>query len=269
MNILVTGSSGYIGENLTKFLHSNGYNVIGVDKKTGQHAESFPVYDNVDGIVHLAATPGIAACEEKPAEAIINNLESTIYMFNMASKKGVPCVFTSSQAAKEPKTSMYAFTKFAAEVVGNRLIDEGAKIRILRLANVYGGENYLEKKKSVVAKFAKAALTKTPFVVDGDGSQTRDFIHVDDVCRAIYLSLLTEEVMDLPIDIGTGNGTQIKVLAFYFQQLLKARFTFDFKSDKIGKSSNVANIKDAKRLLNFEAKDKLVSYIENLRKTEV
>lgn len=266
-NILVTGSSGYIGENLCQFLKSNGYNVIGIDSKTGQRAEKFPMYDNVHGIVHLAATPGIAACEERPSEAIVNNLESTIYMFNTSRKKGIPCVFTSSQAAKEPKSSIYAFTKYASEVIGNRLIDEGAKIRMLRLSNVYGGENYLEKKNSAIALFAKATLAGKPFVVHGDGTQIRDFIHVEDVCRAIYLALLTDEVIDIPIDIGTGQGTRINTVATYFSHLLGGRFTFEFESDRIGKSSNVANTNDAKRLLNFEADGRIVEYIESLRKT--
>jgi len=263
--ILVTGSRGYIGENLYKFLESAGYDVIGIDSKKGQRAEKFPMYDNIDGIVHLAAIPGIAACEDKPAEAIVSNLESTIYMFNISRKKGIPCVFTSSQAAKEPKSSIYAFTKYASEVIGNRLIDEGAKIRILRLSNVYGGYNYLEKKNSVVARFAKATLARKPFVVHGHGTQIRDFIHVDDVCRAIYLALLTENVVDLPIDIGTGIGTQISTVAFYFQQLFRAKFTFDFSSDRIGKESNIADTKDAEKVLGFKAEDRLVQYVESLR----
>ena len=267
-NILVTGSSGYIGENLCQFLTSNGYNVIGIDTKMGQRAENFPMYDNIHGIVHLAATPGIAACEERPAEAIVNNLESTIYMFNTSKEKGIPCVFTSSQAAKEPKSSIYAFTKYASEVIGNRLIDEGAKIRILRLSNVYGGENYLEKKNSAVANFAKATLSGKPFVVHGDGTQIRDFIHVEDVCRAIYLALLTDKVVDMPIDIGTGQGTQISTVATYFSHILGGEFTFEFDSDIIGKDSNVANSTVAKKLLNFEAEDRVVSYIESLRKKD-
>lgn len=266
MNILVTGSAGYIGENLVKYLVKSGYNVIELDKKHGNRVENFPMYDNVHGIVHLAAIAGIAACEDNPAEAIISNLESTIYMFNLAKKNKIPCVFTSSQAAKEPKASMYAFTKFAAEVVGNRLIDEDVKIRILRLSNVYGGDNYLNKKNSVVAKFAKATLAGKPFVVHGDGTQTRDFIHIDDVCRAIYLALLTDEIIDIPIDIGTGIGTPVSTVAFYFQQLYKAEFTFERESDRIGKSSNVADVRDAKKVLNFEAEDRLVSYISSLRK---
>ncbi len=269
MNILVTGSSGYIGVNLCKFLEKSGYNIIGVDTKTGQRAEKFPMYDNIHGIVHLAAIAGIGACEENPAEAIINNLETSIYMFNLALKNKIPCVFTSSQAAKEPKSSIYAFTKFASEVVGNRLVDEGAKIRILRLSNVYGGDMYLEKKNSVVARFAKATLARRPFVVHGDGTQTRDFVHVEDVCRAIYLALLTDEVIDIPIDIGTGQITPISTVAFYFQELYKAKFTFEKDSDRIGKKGNVADIRHAKKLLNFEAKDRLVSYIGSLRRKSV
>lgn len=267
-NILITGSRGYIGENLYKYLKNNGYNVIGIDSRSGQRAEEFPMYDNIDGIVHLAATPGIAACEEKPEEAVINNLESTIHMFNHSKEKGIPCVFTSSQAAKEPKSSMYAFTKYAAEVIGNRLNEQGAKIRILRLSNVYGGENYLEKKNSVVAKWAKSALAKKPFIVHGDGTQSRDFIHVKDVCRAIYLALLTEKIIDIPIDIGTGIGTQVNVVAHLFKQLLGAEFTFDFDSDTIGKKSNIAYIRDAKNLLGFSANDRLVKYVSLLAEGE-
>jgi UDP-glucose 4-epimerase len=187
-------------------------------------------------------------------------------MFNYSNNKGIPCVFTSSQAAKEPKSSIYAFTKYASEVIGNRLIDKGAKIRILRLSNVYGGDNYLEKKNSVVARFAKATLAKEPFVVHGSGTQTRDFIHVDDVCRAIYLALLTKNVIDLPIDIGTGKGTQVSTVAFYFQQLYDAKFTFDRSSDKIGKESNIADTRDAEKVLDFKAEDRLIQYIESLRK---
>lgn len=263
-NILITGSRGYIGENLYEYLKNNGYNVIGIDSKSGQRAENFPMYDNVHGIVHLAATPGIAACEEKPEEAIINNLESTIHMFNHSKEKGIPCVFTSSQAAKEPKSSVYAFTKYASEVIGNRLNEQGAKIRILRLSNVYGGDNYLEKKNSVVAKWAKAAYARKPFVVHGDGTQSRDFIHVKDVCRAIYLALLTERVIDIPIDIGIGIGTQMNTVAFYFQQIFGAKFTFDFESDIIGKNSNVADTRDAKNLLGFSAEDRLIQYVSSL-----
>jgi UDP-glucose 4-epimerase len=266
--ILVTGSKGYIGENLVKFLESTGYEVIGIDSKKGQRAENFPMYDNIDGIIHLAAIPGIAACEEKPAEAIASNLESTIHMFNMAEKNKIPCVFTSSQAAKEPKSSIYAFTKYASEIIGNRLIDKGARIRVLRLSNVYGGYKYLEKKNSVVARFAKAALAKESFVVHGDGTQTRDFIHVDDVCRAIYLALLTDSVIDLPIDIGTGIETPISTVAFYFKQYYKAKFTFDFESGRIGKESNVADTKDAEKVLDFRAKDRLISYVESLREEQ-
>ena len=264
INILITGSRGYIGENLYKYLKNNGYNVIGIDAKSGQRAEEFPMYDNIHGIVHLAATPGIAACEEKPEEAVINNLESTVHMFNHSKEKGIPCVFTSSQAAKNPKDSIYAFTKYAAEVIGNRLNEQGAKIRILRLSNVYGGENYLEKKNSVVAKWAKASLARKPFIVHGDGTQSRDFIHVKDVCRAIYLALLTEKIIDIPIDIGTGIGTQMNTVAFYFQQIFGSKFTFDFDSDTIGLKSNIAYIRDAKNLLDFSAEDRLVKYVNSL-----
>jgi UDP-glucose 4-epimerase len=156
--------------------------------------------------------------------------------------------------------SMYAFTKYSSEVSANIFLDKGADIKVLRLSNVYGGVGYLRKKKSVVQIFSMATIKGETKVINGDGTQTRDFIHVDDVCRAIHLAL-ESKIIDIPIDIGTGIKTSMLDLA----RMFGGKFTFNANSDTIGVKGNVANIEDAKRYLAFEAIHDIEDYVTFIR----
>ena len=262
MKILLTGSEGYIGQNITEyFKERDGYEIVGIDKRMGIRVEDHKVLSdhNIGGIIHLAATASITSCDRAPQEAVVNNFWTCQNMFEAALLLNVPCIFTSSQAAKEPMNSMYALTKYTSEVAANIFLDKGADIKVLRLANVYGGYGYLRKKDSVVQKFAMATIKDTPKIINGDGSQTRDFIHVDDVCRSIHLAL-ESGIVDIPVDIGTGIETSMLELA----KMFGGTFTFNSESDTIGTSSNVANTADAKKYLAFEAVHSIEDYVKNI-----
>lgn len=260
--ILLTGSEGYIGINVKEYLRDNGFEVVSLDRRMGVNAEEYKDFekDRIDGIVHLAATAGIATCEREPQEAVKNNFWSSCNMFESALIHGIPCIFTSSQASKEPMSSMYALTKYTSEISANIFIDKGADIKVLRLTNVYGGTGYLRKKNSVMALFATATLKGDTKIINGDGLQERDFIHVEDVCRAILLALESKAV-DFPIDIGTGRGTSILELA----KLFGGTFTFNPNSDTIGLESNIANIEDAKKYISFEAVHTVEDYVHAIK----
>lgn len=89
---------------------------------------------------------------------------------------------------------------------------------MLRFGNVYGP--FSAHKNSVVAKFFKDILTKGQITIDGDGQQTRDFICVDDLCRAILLALeggVSGEVFQ----IATGVETSILELAALVQEVVE------------------------------------------------
>jgi UDP-glucose 4-epimerase len=180
-------------------------------------------------------------------------------MFESSLIHSIPCVFTSSQAAKDPMSSMYSLTKYTSEVAANIFLDKGADIKVLRLTNVYGGYGYLRKKKTVVQKFAMATKNGEDKILNGDGAQVRDFIHVEDVCRAIHLAL-ESGVVDIPVDIGTGIGTSMLELA----KMFGGSFTFNTESDTIGLESNIANIEDAKRYLSFESVHKVENYVKTI-----
>jgi nucleoside-diphosphate-sugar epimerase len=209
--------------------------------------------DDIDCVVHLSAIAGIKQCEDMPLDALRENVTVSERVFSWCKKT----IFVSSQAAKSP-TNVYALTKSLAEKMADYWNKRNGDIRVLRLSNVYGGKKYIEDKSSVVAKFMRARKDNRPVTINGSGMQERDFVHIEDVCEAIYLAIEREEKINNPIDIGTGKATAIIELAEMFEDL-------EFKTGgkgTVGVDSNIANNLEAKRLLGFESKKKLEEYIK-------
>ena len=87
---------------------------------------------------------------------------------------------------------------------------------VLRFANVYGP--YSARKSSVVAKFIKDLFATGEITIDGDGQQTRDFVYVGDLCRAILMAL-ESQVGGEVFQIATGVETSILALAAMVQEV--------------------------------------------------
>jgi UDP-glucose 4-epimerase len=260
MKILVTGGYGYIGQNFIKE-YSNEFKFYISELERGdlKPAEHIDNFDYFDGVVHLAALSGIVACEDNPRQAIRSNLFTAQNVFLGASKAMIPVVFTSSQAAKNPPSSSYAMQKRIAELMAEQLNSQGSEITVLRLTNVYGGLDYLTKKNTVIKKFITKYKKGLPLCIDGDGSQKRDFIHVEDVCRAIYHALKKPYTKG-PIDIGTGYGTSIMEIASY---LCKGKeYPIEFSDDRsAGVESSTASISEAAEHWCYTASPRMKEYI--------
>ena len=266
-NVLITGSQGYIGTNLCDYIRKNSeVNIYHADKSTGTPVEFLDYLQNVDFVVHLAAYPGVKNCNENFDAAIVDNLCSAFTVFRTAQKAQVPVIFTSSQAAKEPFNNLYASLKGAIEIEARRCNSVGGDIRIIRLSNVYGGQGYMERKFTVIRNFLKAQKDGD-MVINGDGSQIRDFIHVKDVSKAIFKYMMLDHGWNYPIDIGSGIGVSVIDLAKMIYGNEKV-FTFNKNSDIIGPKSSIVDPKEAIDKLNFVAKLKLEDYIRK-EKTNV
>ncbi len=184
---LITGSSGYIGINLIKYLTERGFRIGKLDKKEGNYCEelALPKKHDLFGIVHLAGLSGIKQCQDRADQAVKDNIIAATNIFQQGLEHNIPVIAISSQAAKNPSSSIYAFTKFFIELSAFWYNSLGANIKVLRLSNVYGGLEYLERKNSVVAKFIRAKKNNEPLCIDGDGTQSRCFLHVNDAVSAI------------------------------------------------------------------------------------
>lgn len=260
-NVLITGSQGYIGTNLCDYIRKNSeVNIYHADKSTGTPVEFLDYLQNIDFVIHLAAYPGVANCNNNFDAAIMDNICSAFTVFKTAQKAKVPVIFTSSQAAKDPHNNLYASIKGAIEIEARRLNTIGGDIRIIRLSNVYGGQGFMERKFTVVRNFLKSYKDDSDMVINGDGSQVRDFIHVRDVAKAIFKYMMLPNGWNYPIDIGSGIGTSVLDLAKMIYGNEKV-FTFDKNSDIIGPESSIVDPEEAYDKLNFVAKLKLADYI--------
>jgi len=180
---LVTGSNGFIGTNLTKHLEAMNHEVIGLDYPTDLcYADNLAFY--AEQIVHLAAETSVRDSIDHPGKVFLRNCQSTLNILNIAREDESTLTFVSSHAASDP-SSPYGASKAACEALCRAYrASYDMDITILRLSNVYGPHSM--HKNSVVHRFIRNSILGQPLTIYGDGEQTRDFIHVSDVCDAIY-----------------------------------------------------------------------------------
>lgn len=179
------------------------------------------VAEGVDAIVHLAANTGVGPSVEDPRNDCLTNVVGTFNMLEAARHNKVRrFVFASSGAPAgevEPPiheelpphpASPYGASKLAGEgycsaYKGSFGIDTVA----LRFGNVYGPGSV--HKSSVVAKFIRQALNGETLEIYGDGAQTRDFIFIDDLTRAITLAATEQGIGGETFQIASNRETTV------------------------------------------------------------
>jgi UDP-glucose 4-epimerase len=243
MRVLVTGGAGFVGSNLVGFLLDGGHEVTVLDdlsagarpewwrKRSGPRCVEGKIEDapalrraarGAEALVHLAARPGVADSVARPDLDFGANVLGTFNAVDAARRAGVRSfVFASSGAVLAGATPPLREDMPAAPLApygASKLYGEGITAAAgvydmvgtsLRFANVYGPGS--AHKKSVIALFIRRALTGRPFVVYGDGSQTRDFLYVEDVCTAIDKALRARR--SGVYHLGTGVETSVNELA--------------------------------------------------------
>ena len=208
MKIWMSGGSGYIGINLRKHLQDRDATHFNYDATLGYDIlDERSIYQTMrgcDAVIHLAACPGVTYCERNVAEAVETNVLGTRNVVSTAGSLQIPLVFSSTFAAKT-RHNVYGMTKRLAEL----MVLRGHGI-VLRFANVYGGLAYLVRKKSALASFVNHKRRGLSAEIFGDGSATRDFVHIRDVCEAMIMALGAPPGI---YEICTGRQTSIKEVA--------------------------------------------------------
>ena len=225
---LVTGCAGFIGSHLCERLLADGHSVTGVDALTDFYDSQLKernlalllsskrfrfvfrelldteesLLQDAEVIFHLAARPGVRTSWGVEFETYVrSNILSTQYLLDCASRSRATkrIVFASSSSiygdsptelAKEeqPKNpvSPYGVTKLAAEhLCWAYAAQSGIPVVALRLFTVYGPR---QRPDMAFQRLIHAALTRTKFVLYGDGDQRRDFTYVQDVVGAFLLA---------------------------------------------------------------------------------
>lgn len=191
------------------------------------------VAQDVDVIVHLAANTGVAPSVEDPRKDFMANVLGTLNYLEAARHHNVKrFVFASSGApvgectppiheelAPHP-VSPYGAGKLAGEGYCSAYWRTfGVETVCLRFGNVYGpGSGH---KNSVVAKFIKQAFDGETLEIYGTGRQTRDFIFIDDLIRAIRLAVSVDGIGGETFQIATHSETTVNELMEQLREILK------------------------------------------------
>jgi UDP-glucose 4-epimerase len=234
----------------------------------------------VDVIVHLAASTGVLPSIQFPRNDCTANVLGTLNMLESARINGAHTfVFASSGAPlgnQRPPIhenmvarplSPYGASKLAGEAYCSAYhASFGIRTMALRFSNVYGP--YSIHKQSVIAKFILQALKGEKLIVYGDGSQTRDFIHVDDLTYAILLAVQNGKGGEV-YQIASQTETPVSRIVSLITGAVQAQTSWpvnaefqDFRKGEILKT--YADISKAKSALAWAPRWDLASGIGNL-----
>jgi UDP-glucose 4-epimerase len=246
MNFLITGAAGFLGSSLANHLAREGHQVRGLDDlSTGDPQALAPdvhftrgdvsdrpklwtLLQDVDVVYHLAARVSVPESVLYPRDYNHVNVGGTVALMEAIRDVGVRRVVLASSGAvygnqaeqplKETLTpnprSPYAVSKLAAEyyvrTIGGLW---GIETVSLRIFNAYGpGQHLPPSHPPVVPHYLKQALRGGTLVAHGDGTQTRDFVFVDDVVSALVAAATAPNINGLVLNIGSGRETSIREL---------------------------------------------------------
>lgn len=211
--ILVTGSSGFIGQYVVEEVVQKYGEVLFFDKK--ENLDIFEqsqlleiVISQCDAVIHLAAETSVAKSHKDEAKTYYTNVLGTARVLENCYKYKKKIVFASSASVYNPESSPYAMSKKIAEdmVWGFR---KKIPVTILRLFNVYGEGMH---SSTAMSRF----LNDRKITVNGTGNQTRDFICVEDVAKLLVDSVKNKWNNKI-VDVGTGISTDIYYIADTFR----------------------------------------------------
>ena len=286
MRVLITGGAGFLGSSLANRLGAEGYTVLVLDDLTAGDPRRleprilltrgdvkdvprlWTLLQGVDCVYHLAARVRVPESVYYPSEYNDVNVGGTVAVMEAMRDTGVRrVVFASSGAlygeqAHQPiqegqppnPNSPYGVSKIAAEHYVSTL---GTLYNIetvsLRIFNAYGpGQELPPSYPPIIPQLLKQAQTGGSLVIFGDGSQTRDFVFVDDVVEALLLAATATNVNRAVINVGSGQETSVNDLVTFVTRVTGKRVhVLHNQAQSGGVSRLVADLTIARTLLGW------------------
>lgn len=299
MRVFVSGGAGFIGSHLANQLHRRGHFVRVLDDMssgeprtldTGINLTRGDVRDipklwsllqGVDVVYHLAARASVPASVLYPREYNDVNVGGTVSLLEACRDVGVDRVILASSAtvygdqAEQPvheelathPAVPYAVSKVAAEqylfTIGRLSSFETVALRIF---NAYGpGQQLPPVHAPVIPQFIQQILGGGSVIVFGDGSQSRDFVYIDDVVEALIRAATAPHIDQQIINVGSGIETSVRDLIEQIAAVTGAKANVLYNSETSGGIARlVANLSKARHLLGYETSTDLPTGLRKL-----
>ncbi len=299
MNFLITGVAGFLGSALANQLAREGHQARGLDDlSTGDPQALAPdvhftrgdvsdrpklwtLLQEVDVVYHLAARVSVPESVLYPRDYNNVNVGGTVALMEAMRDVGVRRVVLASSGAvygdlgdqtltesitPNPR-SPYAVSKLAAEfyvrTIGGLW---GIETVSLRIFNAYGpGQHLPASHPPVVPHYLRQALRGGTLVAHGDGTQTRDYVYVDDVVSALVAAATAPNINGMVINVGSGKETSVKDLIKHVLDVTGSKAEVIYNAQTSGGVSRMrADLSLAGQKLNYRPS---ISLVDGLRLT--
>tara|TARA_R110000737_G_scaffold325557_1_gene338976 strand:- start:4397 stop:5242 length:846 start_codon:yes stop_codon:yes gene_type:complete len=280
MNILVTGGAGAVGSNLIERLlkdnhkvtswdnyssglesnHIKGCNYLRIDTQESEQA-----FDpNFDLVYHLGEYSKIVPSFNEIKKIFNFNIKGSFELIEQCSKHNVPIVYASSSTKlhADEKHSPYSFFKSTItnliQAYGNWY---GLKYNICYFFNVYGPktDTWGNEYQTVINIFHQQKQQEIPLTITGDGTQCRDFTHVEDIVDGLILA--GQNIHNTLFQFGSGKEYSMLEIANAFDH----QYTF-IPSRPGDRQNGVADINYTKLMLGYNPKHNIIKYIKEIIK---
>lgn len=261
MNVLITGSAGFLGRHFAARLLSEGHDVTGVDIAAEPSDDALIGLRygkrHFDLVLHLAAvSPHRAAIDGRALAVGAGNLSLDSALFDWAARTrpGRVVYFSSSAAyptelqaadchpkgglreddcdSRERRTyapdAIYGWVKLTGERLADAYRAQGGAVTVVRPFSGYGEDQSAQFPFGAFRD--RARRREDPFVIWGDGTQVRDWVHVDDIVGGTLAAV--EHEVDGPLNLCTGVGTSMRQLAELFTATAGYRPAFELHPEK-------------------------------------
>lgn len=304
MKILVTGGAGFIGSHIVDNLVKDNYSVRVLDNfSTGNinnlsqeirdriefiegDIRSYHIVHNavkgVDVILHLAALPSVPRSIKDPITTNEVNVVGTLNILNAAKEFGIKRLVLSSSSSiygnnpVSPKTenmypnplSPYAISKVTAENYC-RIFSEiyGLQTISLRYFNVFGPrQNPFSEYSAVIPKFINLVLNDKQIIIDGDGTQSRDFTYVQNVVDA-NIRCINQEIEQkyLVMNVACQESISLNKFVKILSEKLNKEIKIEYLESRTGDvKHSLADIRSAKQHIGYTP---FVSFEKGIEKT--
>ena len=268
MKILVTGHKGYIGGHIFHKLKSLGHDVRGIDIKDNEDVLHCLPDEDFDYVFHLAAEPRVEFSVHNPSYTMKQNVLVTSTLLEWATNHDVKRVIFSSSSSVNgdgdgvPR-SPYGLHKLVSEMEC-KLFSElyGLDTVCLRYFNAYSeDQSFSGAYSTAIGAWMEMIRQGEPLRMDGDGQQTRDLVHVDDIVLANVRAMESKDWFGGKFyNVGSGESVSMN----YIRDFINQRYIVEWDNSPERKGDvkhTLADITEAKKDLGFEP---LVSIEEGL-----